>query len=120
MSCFRDVYTVCMNLAGIVSSLWTSCPRIEVPEPILIEAEKIVTEPSAFGEVQEELGSLCIVKALQIQLELHCERAHRGMAEAGVLALFPYPSALVFPLLSCHIIFYHGSGYYAKGICDIP
>ena len=108
------------RIAVLIEGCDASCPGIEVPEHIIAEAKEMVAEPSAFSEEEEELIAFCVVQALQIQLELHCERAHRGMAEAGGLTLFLYPSALVFPLLSCHIIFYHGSGYYAKGICDIP
>ena len=71
----------------------------------------MVAEPSAFGEVQEELAAFSLVQALEVKLQLDDDRAHGSMALPRLLALFPDGSVLCLPGLVVHALLYHVSAF---------
>ena len=64
------------------------CLRIECPEGIGIKGYEVVAEPTALGEAVPEFFLFSLIEASQVKLQLHANRAHRGVTEAGFLAVF--------------------------------
>ena len=69
-----------MSFAGIESWRATSLPSLSRDVMSLVLA-------AALGEVVPELFLFCLVKAFQIEFQLHAERAHRTMTGTGFLAV---------------------------------
>ena len=78
----------------------------------------MVAEPSAFGEVQEELAAFSLVQALEVKLQLDDDGAHGGMAQPRLFAFLPDGIILCFPGLVVHALLYHASAFTPFGFSN--
>ena len=68
--------------------------KAECPESIGIKRDEVIAEPAALGEIVPEIFLFGLVKAFQVELQLHAERTHRTVTDTGFLAV----------LFDCHVL----------------
>ena len=95
------------SVAVLVEGCDLPCHCVECPEGISIQRDEVIAEPSALCEILPELLLFCLVQAFQVELQLHAERAHRGMADVGFLSLLLYHIVLHDALRFIHNSLYH-------------
>ncbi len=92
----RMIHALLQRVAFIVERCDGPGLRIERFERARFKCEEVVAQPSAFGEIQEDLILLGLVETFQVKFEFYDEWTHRSTAETGFFT----------PLFDCHVLLF--------------